>query len=42
MRFLVAAIVCIVALYALDNYFFNGAYFSAMSAVLSGILRQWH
>ena len=42
MRFLIAAVVCIVVLYAADNYFFNGAYFTALSAVLSGIWRQWH
>ena len=41
MRFLGAALVCIVALYGVDAYFYNGQYFAGLERAISDIKRHW-
>jgi hypothetical protein len=40
MRFIVTVVLCLVALYAADAYWFNGMYFNAAHSVAAQIITQ--
>lgn len=40
MRFILTIVLCLVALYAADAYWFNGMYFNAANSVATQIITQ--